>query len=141
VVTKRARATRRLRPIPIKWHGPGPFDAAKGEIRKEQASGPTYTQVFGQWLCDEADRDPTVVAITPAMREGSGLVEFSKRFPARYFDVAIAEQHAITLAAGMACEGLQARRAPSVRPFLQRGYDQLIHDVALRNLPCTFRAT
>ncbi len=137
VVTKKGKGYAPAEADPIKWHGPGPFDAAKGEIRKEQASGPTYTQVFSQWLCDEADRDPTVVAITPAMREGSGLVEFSKRFPNRYFDVAIAEQHAVTLAAGMACEGLKPVVA-IYSSFLQRGYDQLIHDVAIQNLPVTF---
>jgi len=137
VVTKKGKGYAPAEADPIKWHGPGPFDAAKGEIRKEQASGPTYTQVFGQWLCDAADRDPTIVAITPAMREGSGLVEYSKRFPARYFDVAIAEQHAVTLAAGMACEGLKPVVA-IYSSFLQRGYDQLIHDVALQNLPVTF---
>ena len=137
VVTKKGKGYAPAEADPIKWHGPGPFDAAKGEIRKEQASGPTYTQVFSQWLCDEADRDPAVVAITPAMREGSGLVEFSKRFPARYFDVAIAEQHAVTLAAGMACEGLKPVVA-IYSSFLQRGYDQLIHDVAIQNLPVTF---
>ncbi len=122
---------------PIKWHGPGPFDPSSGTIFKEKSSGPAYSQVFGQWLCDMAERDPRVVGITPAMREGSGLVEFSKRFPDRYFDVAIAEQHAVTLAAGMACEG--ARPVVAIySTFLQRGYDQLIHDVALQNLPVTF---
>ena len=93
--------------------------------------------MFGQWLCDMAERDPRVVGITPAMREGSGLVEFSKRFPKRYFDVAIAEQHAVTLAAGLACEG--ARPVVAIySTFLQRAYDQLIHDVALQNLPVAF---
>jgi 1-deoxy-D-xylulose-5-phosphate synthase len=122
---------------PIKWHGPGPFDPTSGTIFKEKSSGPAYSQVFGQWLCDMADRDPRIVGITPAMREGSGLVEFSKRFPARYHDVAIAEQHAVTLAAGLACEG--ARPVVAIySTFLQRAYDQLIHDVALQSLPVTF---
>jgi 1-deoxy-D-xylulose-5-phosphate synthase len=137
VVTKKGKGYAPAEADPIKWHGPGPFDAAKGEIRKELPSGPTYTQVFGQWLCDEADQDPAIVAITPAMREGSGLVEYSKRFPSRYYDVGIAEQHAVTLAAGMACEGLKPVVA-IYSSFLQRGYDQLIHDVALQNLPVTF---
>jgi 1-deoxy-D-xylulose-5-phosphate synthase len=137
IVTRKGKGYAPAEADPIKWHGPGPFDAAKGEIFKEKASGPTYSQVFGQWLCDMAERDPRVVAITPAMREGSGLVEFSRRFPDRYFDVAIAEQHAVTLAAGLACEGLRPVVA-IYSSFLQRGYDQLIHDVALQNLPVTF---
>jgi 1-deoxy-D-xylulose-5-phosphate synthase len=102
-----------------------------------EASGPSYSQIFGQWLCDMAEQDPRIVGITPAMREGSGLVEFSKRFRDRYFDVAIAEQHAVTLARGMACEGLRPVVA-IYSTFLQRAYDQLIHDVALQNLPVTF---
>jgi 1-deoxy-D-xylulose-5-phosphate synthase len=137
VMTKKGKGYAPAEADPIKWHGPGPFDAAKGEIHKQQPSGPTYTQVFGQWLCDEAERDPRLVAITPAMREGSGLVEYSKRFPNRYYDVGIAEQHAVTLAAGMACEGLKPVVA-IYSSFLQRGYDQLIHDVALQDLPVTF---
>jgi 1-deoxy-D-xylulose-5-phosphate synthase len=137
VVTKKGKGYAPAEADPIKWHGPGPFDAAKGEIRTEKAFGPTYTQVFGQWLCDAAERDPTVVAITPAMREGSGLVEYSKRFADRYYDVGIAEQHAVTLAAGLACEGLKPVVA-IYSSFLQRGYDQLIHDVALQDLPVTF---
>ena len=104
---------------------------------KEKASRPTYSQVFGQWLCDIAEQDPRVVAITPAMREGSGLVEFEQRFPERYFDVAIAEQHAVTLAAGLACDGLRPVVA-IYSTFLQRAYDQLIHDVALQRLPVVF---
>jgi 1-deoxy-D-xylulose-5-phosphate synthase len=122
---------------PIKWHGPGPFDPSSGTIFKDKATTPTYTQVFGQWLCDIAACDPRIVGITPAMREGSGLVEFSKQFPSRYHDVAIAEQHAVTLAAGMACEG--ARPVVAIySTFQQRAYDQLIHDVALQNLPVAF---
>ena len=122
---------------PIKWHGPGPFDPASATIYKEKAAGPSYSQVFGQWLCDMAASDPRIVGITPAMREGSGLVEFSQRFPDRYFDVAIAEQHAVTFAAGLACEGLKPVVA-IYSTFLQRAYDQLIHDVALQNLPVVF---
>ena len=137
VVTRKGKGYAPAEADPIKWHGPGPFDAASGTIHKEAATGPTYSQVFGQWLCDMAERDRRVMGITPAMREGSGLVEFSRRFPDRYFDVAIAEQHAVTLAAGMACEGLRPVVA-IYSTFLQRGYDQLIHDVALQNLPVTF---
>src|SRR3979490_976717 len=106
-------------------------------IFKEASTGPTYSQIFGNWLCDMAEPDPTVVGITPARREGSGLVEFSKRFPERYYDVAIAEQHAVTFAAGLAAEGLKPVVA-IYSTFLQRGYDQLIHDVALQDLPVVF---
>jgi len=137
VVTRKGKGYAPAEADPIKWHGPGPFDPASGTIFKDKASGPTYTQVFGQWLCDMAERDPRLVGITPAMREGSGLVEFSKRFPERYFDVAIAEQHAVTFAAGLACEGLKPVVA-IYSTFLQRAYDQLIHDVALQNLPVVF---
>jgi 1-deoxy-D-xylulose-5-phosphate synthase len=137
VVTQKGHGYKPAEADPIKWHGPGPFDPSSGTIFKEKSTSPTYTQVFGQWLCDMAERDPRVVGITPAMREGSGLVEFSKKFPARYYDVAIAEQHAVTLAAGMACEG--ARPVVAIySTFLQRAYDQLIHDVALQNLPVAF---
>jgi 1-deoxy-D-xylulose-5-phosphate synthase len=129
VVTRKGKGYAPAEADPIKWHGPGPFDPASGTIFKEKSSGPSYSQVFGQWLCDMAQADPRIIGITPAMREGSGLVEFSKRFPERYFDVAIAEQHAVTFAAGLAVEGLT---------LLQRAYDQLIHDVALQNLPVVF---
>jgi 1-deoxy-D-xylulose-5-phosphate synthase len=122
---------------PITWHGPGPFDPASGTIFKDKSAGPSYSQVFGQWLCDMAAADPRIVGITPAMREGSGLVEFSRRYPERYFDVAIAEQHAVTFAAGLAAEGLKPVVA-IYSTFLQRAYDQLIHDVALQGLPVTF---
>ena len=122
---------------PITWHGPGPFDPASGTIFKEKSAGPSYSQIFGQWLCDMAEADPKIIGITPAMREGSGLVEFSKRFPGRYFDVAIAEQHAVTFAAGLATEGLKPVVA-IYSTFLQRAYDQLIHDVALQHLPVMF---
>nr|WP_241520750.1 1-deoxy-D-xylulose-5-phosphate synthase [Steroidobacter cummioxidans] len=137
VITRKGKGYAPAEADPIKWHGPGPFDPKSGVIFKEKASGPSYSQVFGQWLCDMAAADPKVVAITPAMREGSGLVEYSKRFASRYFDVAIAEQHAVTLAAGMACEGLRPVVA-IYSTFLQRAYDQMIHDVAIQNLPVTF---
>ena len=137
VVTRKGKGYAPAEADPIKWHGPGPFDPASGTIFKEKATGPTYSQIFGQWLCDMAARDPTIIGVTPAMREGSGLVEFSKRFPDRYFDVAIAEQHAVTFAAGLAVEGLKPVVA-IYSTFLQRGYDQLIHDVALQNLPVVF---
>jgi 1-deoxy-D-xylulose-5-phosphate synthase len=137
VVTRKGKGYAPAEADPIKWHGPGPFDPASGMIFKEASTGPSYSQIFGKWLCDMAERDPAIVAITPAMREGSGLVEYSKKFPQRYFDVAIAEQHAVTLAAGMAVEGLKPIVA-IYSTFLQRAYDQLIHDVALQNLPVVF---
>jgi 1-deoxy-D-xylulose-5-phosphate synthase len=137
VVTRKGKGYAPAEADPIKWHGPGPFDPASGKIFKEASSGPTYSQIFGQWLCDMAERNPNIIGITPAMREGSGLVEFSKRFPDRYFDVAIAEQHAVTFAAGLACEGFMPIVA-IYSTFLQRAYDQLIHDVALQNLPVVF---
>ena len=137
VVTTKGKGYAPAEADPIKWHGPGPFAAATGTIFKEVSSGPSYSQVFGQWLCDAAALDPRIVAITPAMREGSGMVEYSRRFPDRYFDVAIAEQHAVTFAAGLACEGLLPVVA-IYSTFLQRAYDQLIHDVALQNLPVVF---
>jgi 1-deoxy-D-xylulose-5-phosphate synthase len=137
VVTRKGKGYAPAEADPIKWHGPGPFDPASGKIFKEAASGPSYSQIFGKWLCDMAERDPDIIGITPAMREGSGMVEFSKRFPERYFDVAIAEQHALTFAAGLACEGFKPVVA-IYSTFLQRAYDQLIHDVALQNLPVVF---
>jgi 1-deoxy-D-xylulose-5-phosphate synthase len=137
IVTRKGKGYAPAEADPIKWHGPGPFDPASGMIFKEASAGPTYSQVFGKWLCDMAERDPNVVGITPAMREGSGLVEFSKRFPERYYDVAIAEQHAVTFAAGLAAEGFKPVVA-IYSTFLQRAYDQLIHDVALQNLPVIF---
>jgi 1-deoxy-D-xylulose-5-phosphate synthase len=137
VVTRKGKGYAPAEADPIKWHGPGPFDPGSGTIFKEKSSGPTYSQVFGDWLCDMAEKDPRIVGITPAMREGSGLVAFSKRFPERYFDVAIAEQHAVTFAAGLACEGLLPVVA-IYSTFLQRGYDQVIHDVALQKLPVVF---
>ncbi len=137
VVTRKGKGYAPAEADPITWHGPGPFDPATGIIYKEKASSPTYSKVFGDWLCDMAEGDPRIVGVTPAMREGSGLVEFSKRFPDRYFDVAIAEQHAITFAAGLAADGMKPVVA-IYSTFLQRGYDQLIHDVALQNLPIVF---
>ena len=122
---------------PIKYHGVTQFDPVTGDFPSKKAGRPTYTQVFGDWLCDAAERFPEMVAITPAMREGSGLVEFSQKYPSRYFDVGIAEQHAVTLAAGMAAEGLKPVVA-IYSTFLQRAYDQLIHDVAIQNLPVVF---
>ncbi len=137
VITRKGKGYAPAEADPIKWHGPGPFDAKSGVIFKDKASGPSYSQIFGQWLCDMAAQEPRLMAITPAMREGSGMVEFSKQFPDRYFDVAIAEQHAVTFGAGLACEGMLPVVA-IYSTFLQRAYDQLIHDVALQNLPVTF---
>jgi 1-deoxy-D-xylulose-5-phosphate synthase len=121
---------------PIRYHGVTPFDPAVGLTPAAKAP-PTYTQAFGDWLCEMAARDPRVVAITPAMREGSGLVQFAERFPDRYFDVGIAEQHAVTFAAGLAARGLRPVVA-IYSTFLQRAYDQLVHDVNLQKLPVTF---
>jgi 1-deoxy-D-xylulose-5-phosphate synthase len=137
VVTQKGKGYAPAEADPIKWHGPGPYDPASGTLYKENTSGPTYSQVFGEWLCDMAELDARFVGITPAMREGSGLVEFERRFPDRYFDVAIAEQHAVTFAAGLACDGMRPVVA-IYSTFLQRGYDQLIHDVALQRLPVVF---
>jgi 1-deoxy-D-xylulose-5-phosphate synthase len=122
---------------PVAYHGVTPFDPAVGLAESSKKGAPTYTEVFGRWLCDMAGADQRLMGITPAMREGSGMVEFSQRFPQRYFDVGIAEQHAVTLAAGLACEGLKPVVA-IYSTFLQRAYDQLIHDVAIQNLPVLF---
>ena len=137
VVTKKGQGYKLAEVDPIAYHGPGKFDPAMGLQKSTVPAQQTFTQVFGQWLCDMAEQDPRLVGITPAMREGSGMVEFHKRFPGRYHDVGIAEQHAVTFAAGMACEGLKPVVA-IYSTFLQRGYDQLIHDVALQNLPVVF---
>ena len=137
VVTKKGQGYKLAEADPVAYHGPGKFDPAVGLVKPATAPQTTFTQVFGQWLCDMAAADKRLVGITPAMREGSGMVEFEKRFPARYFDVGIAEQHAVTFAAGMACEGLKPVVA-IYSTFLQRGYDQFIHDVALQNLPVVF---
>jgi 1-deoxy-D-xylulose-5-phosphate synthase len=137
VVTKKGQGYKLAEADPVAYHGPGTFDPAVGITKPATPAKTTFTQVFGQWLCDMAEADPRLVGITPAMREGSGMVEFERRFPARYFDVGIAEQHAVTFAAGLACEGLKPVVA-IYSTFLQRAYDQLIHDVALQNLPVVF---
>jgi len=136
IVTKKGKGYDRAEADPIAYHGPSPFDIEAG-IQPSKPSKQTFTQVFGNWLCDMAAVDERLIGITPAMREGSGLVEFERRFPARYHDVGIAEQHAVTFAAGIACEGLKPVVA-IYSTFLQRGYDQLVHDVALQNLPVVF---
>jgi len=137
VLTRKGQGYKLAEEDPITYHGPGKFNPAEG-IKKGAAGGkPTYSQVFGDWLCDMAKEDNRLIAITPAMREGSGMVRFSEEFPERYFDSAIAEQHAVTFAAGIACEGLKPVVA-IYSTFLQRGYDQLIHDVAIQNLPVLF---
>ncbi|OXL15596.1 1-deoxy-D-xylulose-5-phosphate synthase [Polynucleobacter cosmopolitanus] len=139
VVTKKGQGYKLAEADPILYHGPGKFDPAQG-INTAKPSAPskkTFTQIFGEWLCDMAEADKRLVAVTPAMREGSGLVEFEARFPDRYFDVGIAEQHAVTFAGGLACEGMKPVVA-IYSTFLQRGYDQLIHDVALQDLPVVF---
>ena len=137
VVTKKGQGYKLAEADPVAYHGPGKFDPAVGLVPPAVQSKTTFTQVFGQWLCDMAEHDNRLVGVTPAMREGSGMVEFHKRFPDRYYDVGIAEQHAVTFAAGLACEGLKPVVA-IYSTFLQRGYDQLIHDVALQNLPVVF---
>src|SRR5438876_4145316 len=136
VITRKGQGYKLAEDDPIAYHGPGKFNPAEG-LQKTAGGRPTYSQIFGQWLCDMAEREPRLVAITPAMREGSGMVEYSERFPSRYFDVGIAEQHAVTFAAGIACEGMRPVLA-IYSTFLQRGYDQLIHDVAIQNLPVVF---
>ena len=137
IVTKKGKGYSPAEENPIAYHGVGKFCPESGKLEKSSAKSPTYTQVFSQWLCDMAKADDKLVAITPAMREGSGLVDFSEQFPERYYDVGIAEQHAVTVAAGMACDGLKPVVA-IYSTFLQRAYDQLIHDVALQNLPVLF---
>jgi len=137
VVTKKGQGYTLAEADPVAYHGPGKFDPAVGLVKPATPGKTTFTQVFGQWLCDLAAADERLVGITPAMREGSGMVEFEKRFPQRYFDVGIAEQHAVTFAGGLATEGLKPVVA-IYSTFLQRAYDQLIHDVALQNLPVVF---
>ena len=134
VVTRKGQGYKLAEADPVAYHGPGKFDPAVGLVKPATPPKPTFTQVFGQWLCDMAEHDQRLVGITPAMREGSGMVEFHKRFPDRYYDVGIAEQHAVTFAAGLACEGLKPVVA-IYSTFLQRAYDQLIHDVAIQKLP------
>jgi len=133
VVTRKGKGYPPAEADPILYHGVGKFDPKVGILSKP-ATKPTYTQVFGDWLCDMAKQDQRLVAITPAMREGSGMVRYSREYPDRYFDVGIAEQHALTFAAGLACEGIKPVVA-IYSTFLQRAYDQLIHDVVLQNLP------
>tara|TARA_S200000501_G_C20816408_1_gene740741 strand:- start:482 stop:1789 length:1308 start_codon:yes stop_codon:yes gene_type:complete len=135
VVTKKGQGYKLAEVDPVLYHGPGTFNPSEGI--KPSLPKMTYTQVFGDWVCDMAKKDKKLVAITPAMREGSGLVNFEKKFPERYFDVGIAEQHAVTFAGGLACEGLKPVLA-IYSTFLQRGYDQLIHDIAIQNLDITF---
>lgn len=137
VITKKGQGYKLAEADPVLYHGPGKFDPILGIQKTTTIPKPTFTQIFGQWLCDMAAVDERLVAITPAMREGSGLVEFEQKYPQRYFDVGIAEQHAVTFAAGIACEGQKPVLA-IYSTFLQRGYDQLIHDVALQNLDVTF---
>ena len=136
VVTQKGKGYSHAEEDPILYHGVGKFDSRNG-IASKISKQRTYTEIFGQWLCDMAEQDKKLIGITPAMREGSGMVEFSERFPDRYFDVGIAEQHALTFAAGLACEGLKPVVA-IYSTFLQRAYDQLIHDVAIQNLPVVF---
>jgi len=137
LVTQKGRGYEPAEGRPIEFHGVTPFDLRTGAFRKKAGGSKSYTQVFGEWLCDAAEADPRLLAITPAMREGSGMVAFSERFPDRYFDVGIAEQHAVTLAAGMACEDMKPVVA-IYSTFLQRAYDQLVHDVCLQGLDVTF---
>lgn len=136
VVTRKGKGYKPAEGDPCSYHGVAPFDPTTGKA-ESKPSGITYTKVFGDWICDMAETDDRLVAITPAMREGSGLVEFSEKFPDRYFDVGIAEQHALTFAAGLACEGLKPVVA-IYSTFMQRAYDQLIHDICLQNLDVTF---
>jgi 1-deoxy-D-xylulose-5-phosphate synthase len=136
VVTRKGQGYKLAEDDPVSYHGPGKFNPAEG-LKSAAGAKPTYSQVFGDWLCDMAAQDARVVGITPAMREGSGMVRYSELFPERYFDVGIAEQHAVTFAAGLACEGMRPVVA-IYSTFLQRGYDQLIHDVAIQNLPVLF---
>jgi len=137
IVTKKGKGYQPAENNPCTYHGVGAFNPENGEMHASSASSPTYTQVFGEWICDMAAIDKRLIGITPAMREGSGMVEFSRTYPDRFFDVGIAEQHSVTLAAGLACEGMKPVVA-IYSTFLQRAYDQLIHDVALQNLPVLF---
>ena len=137
IITQKGKGYAPAEKDPVKYHGVTPFDPKKGIIPSGKPGKPTYSKVFGDWICDMAAQDPRLVAITPAMREGSGLVRFEQEYPDRYFDVAIAEQHSVTVAAGMACDGLKPVVA-IYSTFLQRAYDQLIHDVVTQNLPVLF---
>ena len=137
VITRKGQGYKLAEPDPILYHGVSKFQPELGIEGGKGGGKPNYTQIFGDWLCDMAAADPKLVAITPAMGEGSGMIRFAERFPERYFDVGIAEQHAVTFAAGLACEGMRPVLA-IYSTFLQRGYDQLLHDVALQNLPVVF---
>ncbi len=137
VVTKKGYGYKLAENDPVNYHGPGKFDPAVGLVKPATPPKLTFTQVFGQWLCDMAEKDERLIGITPAMSGGSGMLEFEKRFPKRFYDVGIAEQHAVTFAAGLACEGMKPVVA-IYSTFLQRAYDQLIHDVAIQNLPVVF---
>lgn len=137
IVTRKGKGYKLAEDAPVTYHGVSTFDPSQGLAASKGGGSPTYTQVFSDWLCDMAEQDERLMGITPAMREGSGLVKFSERFPERYFDVGIAEQHSVTLAAGMACDGLKPVVA-IYSTFLQRAYDQTIHDVTLQNLPVLF---
>ena len=137
VITKKGKGYAPAEDDPVKYHAVTPFDPKKGMQASKKASGPTFSKIFGDWACDMAEQDPRMVAITPAMREGSGLVRFEQEHPDKYFDVAIAEQHSVAVAAGMACEGLKPVVA-IYSTFLQRAYDQVIHDVVVQKLPVLF---
>src|SRR6185436_3046705 len=137
IVTRKGQGYKLAEADPVLYHGVSKFDHTNGIVGGKSGGKPAYTQIFGDWICDMAERDSRLVGITPAMREGSGLVKFAERFPERYFDVGIAEQHALTFAAGLACEGMKPVVA-IYSTFLQRAYDQLIHDVVLQNLPVVF---
>jgi 1-deoxy-D-xylulose-5-phosphate synthase len=137
VVTRKGQGYKLAEADPVLYHGVSKFKPGDGIVGGKGGGKPSYTQIFGDWLCDMAEQDERLIGITPAMREGSGMVKFAERFPERYFDVGIAEQHAVTFAGGLACEGLRPVLA-IYSTFLQRGYDQLIHDIALQNLPVVF---
>ena len=137
VITKKGKGYHRAEADPVKYHAVTPFDPSKGMVASNNPTKPSYSNIFGDWLCDMAKQDQRLVAITPAMREGSGLVRFEQEYPDRYFDVAIAEQHSVAVAAGMACDGLKPVVA-IYSTFLQRAYDQLIHDVVIQKLPVLF---
>jgi 1-deoxy-D-xylulose-5-phosphate synthase len=137
VITRKGKGYAPAEADPVKYHGVSPFDPDVGIVAGGKAARPSYSDIFGDWICDMARQDPRLIAITPAMREGSGLVRFEREHPDKYFDVAIAEQHAVTVAAGMACDGLKPVVA-IYSTFLQRGYDQLVHDVVTQNLPVLF---
>ena len=137
IITKKGKGYQRAEEEPVKYHGVSPFDPEVGIVSSGKPSSPTYSKVFGDWLCDMAKQDERLVGITPAMREGSGMVEFERKYPNRYFDVGIAEQHSVTVAAGMACDGLKPVVA-IYSTFLQRAYDQVVHDIIIQKLPVLF---